>query len=254
NIDSPKQVGEILFDVMKIPYRWGKTKTGQYSTNEVKLGELEKDHEIVSMILEYRGLAKLKSTYVDALPKMVNPRTGRIHSSFNQALASTGRLSSNHPNLQNIPIRTEAGRKVRQAFIPADENHVLSGADYSQVELRLIAHMSGDAAMLEAFNNGQDIHRATAARVFEVPYDEVTDDQRRQAKTVNFSIIYGAGSTNLSQQLDIPRAEATALIDAYFGQYKGLKNYMDYTVKFARKNGYVETLLGRKRTLRDINS
>src|SRR5690606_22070406 len=246
NIDSPKQVGEILFDVMKIPYRWGKTKTGQYSTNEVKLGELEKDHEIVSMILEYRGLMKLKSTYVDALPRMVNPRTGRIHSSFNQALAATGRLSSNNPNLQNIPIKTEAGRKVREAFIPADENHVLLGADYSQIELRLIAHMSGDEAMLEAFNNDQDIHRATAARVFDMPYDAVTSDQRRQAKTVNFSIIYGAGATNLSQQLDIPRKEASELISAYFNQYKGLKKYMDETVEFARKNGYVETLLGRK--------
>lgn len=254
NIDSPKQVGEILFDKLKIPYRWRKTKTGQHSTNEAKLSELSREHEIVSLILEYRGLAKLKSTYVDALPKMVNPKTGRIHSSFNQALASTGRLSSNHPNLQNIPIRTEAGRKVRQAFIPADDNHVLLGADYSQIELRLIAHMSGDEAMLEAFNNGQDIHRATAARVFEVPYDEVTNDQRRQAKTVNFSIIYGAGSTNLSQQLDIPRTEATALIEAYFKQYNGLKKYMDETIKFARKNGYVETLLGRKRELRDINS
>ncbi|HLU94610.1 MAG TPA: DNA polymerase I [Membranihabitans sp.] len=254
NIDSPKQVGEILFDVMKIPYRWGKTKTGQYSTNEVKLGELEKDHEIVSMILEYRGLMKLKSTYVDALPRMVNPRTGRIHSSFNQALAATGRLSSNNPNLQNIPIKTEAGRKVREAFIPADENHVLLGADYSQIELRLIAHMSGDEAMLEAFNNDQDIHRATAARVFDMPYDAVTSDQRRQAKTVNFSIIYGAGATNLSQQLDIPRKEASELISAYFNQYKGLKKYMDETVEFARKNGYVETLLGRKRGLRDINS
>lgn len=254
NIDSPKQVGEILFDVMKIPYRWSKTKTGQYSTNEAKLGELEKDHEIVSMILEYRGLMKLKSTYVDALPKMINPKTGRVHSSFNQALAATGRLSSNHPNLQNIPIKTEAGRKVREAFIPADENHVLLGADYSQIELRLIAHMSGDEAMLEAFNNDQDIHRATAARVFGVPYEEVTSEQRRQAKTVNFSIIYGAGATNLSQQLDIPRKEASQLIEAYFKQYKGLKQYMDDTVKFAREHGYVETLLGRKRSLRDINS
>ncbi len=254
NVDSPKQVGEVLFERMEIPYRWRKTKTGQFSTNEAKLSELAKDHEIISLILEYRGLTKLKSTYVDALPKMINPKTGRIHSSFNQALASTGRLSSNHPNLQNIPIRTEAGRKVREAFIPADENHTLLGADYSQIELRLIAHMSEDEAMLEAFNSGQDIHRATAARVFEVPYDEVTADQRRQAKTVNFSIIYGAGSTNLSQQLDIPRKEATALIEAYFNQYQGLKKYMDDTVKFARENGYVETLLGRKRGLRDINS
>lgn len=254
NIDSPKQVGEILFDKLKVPYRWRKTKTGNYSTNEAKLSELATEHPIISMILEYRGLTKLKSTYVDALPDMVNPKTGRIHSSFNQALASTGRLSSNHPNMQNIPIRTPAGRKVRKAFVPADENHILVAADYSQIELRLIAHMSGDEAMLEAFNNNQDIHRATAARVYDVPYEEVTADQRRNAKTVNFSIIYGAGSTNLSQQLDISRKEATELIDAYFKQYKGLKKYMEETVEFARKNGYVETMLGRKRGLRDINS
>lgn len=254
NISSPKQVGEILFDQMKIPYRWRKTKTGQYSTDEAKLSELAIEHEIVKMILEYRGLTKLKSTYVDALPRMINPHTGRIHSSFNQALTSTGRLSSNHPNLQNIPIRTEAGRKVRKAFVPRDEHHILLSADYSQIELRLIAHMSGDEAMLEAFNSGKDIHRATAARVYEVPYEDVSATQRRNAKTVNFSIIYGAGATNLSRQLDIRRTEATELIEAYFRQYSGLKNYMDETVDFARKEGYVQTLLGRKRQLRDINS
>lgn len=254
NIGSPKQVGEILFDKLSIPYRWKKTKTGQYSTDEDKLSELAVEHEIVNMILEYRGLAKLKSTYVDALPKLINKQTGRIHSSFNQALAATGRLSSNNPNLQNIPIKTEAGRKVRQAFIPQDSEHVLLAADYSQIELRLIAHMSNDEAMLEAFQNNLDIHRATAAKVYEVPYEEVTATQRRNAKTVNFSIIYGAGATNLSRQLSIKRTEATALINAYFNQYQGLKTYMDKTVEFAREHGYVETLLGRKRTLRDINS
>ena len=205
-------------------------------------------------ILHYRGLAKLKSTYVDALPRQVNPKTGRVHSSFNQALAATGRLSSNNPNLQNIPIRTEAGRQVRKAFIPRDENHVLLAADYSQIELRIIAEISGDEAMLEAFQSGQDIHRATAARVYDVPYDEVTKDQRRNAKTVNFSIIYGAGSTNLSKQLDIKRKEAKDLITQYFKQYNGLKNYMEETVAKAREHGYVTTLLGRRRVLRDINS
>jgi DNA polymerase-1 len=254
NIASPKQVGQILFEKLEIPYRWRKTKTGQYSTDESKLTELAKDHDIVENILRFRGLAKLKSTYVDALPKMVNPRTGRIHSSFNQALAATGRLSSNNPNLQNIPIKTEEGREVRKAFIPRDENHILLASDYSQIELRLIAEISGDEAMLEAFQKGQDIHRATAAKVFEVEYDDVTADQRRTAKTVNFSIIYGAGATNLSQQLDIPRSEAKTIIEAYFKQYSGLKKYMEETVEFARANGYVETLSGRKRKLRDINS
>lgn len=254
NISSPKQVGEVLFDQLKLPYRWRKTKTGQYSTDEAKLSELAVEHDIAKMILDYRGLTKLKSTYVDALPKMINPHTGRIHSSFNQALTSTGRLSSNHPNLQNIPIRTEAGQKVRKAFIPGSKDQVLLSADYSQIELRLIAHMSGDEAMLEAFNGGKDIHRATAARVYEVDYDDVTPDQRRNAKTVNFSIIYGAGATNLSRQLNIPRTEATELIEAYFRQYQGLKRYMDKTVDEAREKGYVQTLLGRKRFLRDINS
>ncbi len=254
NIASPKQVGEILFDKMKIPYRWRKTKTGQYSTDETKMSELAKDHEFVAKILKYRGLAKLKSTYVDALPKMVNPKTGRIHSSFNQALAATGRLSSNNPNLQNIPIKTEQGRKVREAFIPRDKDHILLAADYSQIELRLIAEISKDPAMVEAFQAGHDIHQATAAKVYGKTLEEVTPTERRNAKTVNFSIIYGAGATNLSQQLDIKRTEATELIKNYFTQYNGLKVYMEETKEFARENGYVKTLLGRKRKLRDINS
>ncbi len=254
NISSPKQVGEVLFEKLKIPYRWRKTSSGQYSTSEEKLTELSKHHDIIADILNYRVLTKLKSTYVDALPKMVHPSTGRIHSSFNQALAATGRLSSNNPNLQNIPIRRPEGRRIREAFIPADENHILLAADYSQIELRLIAEISGDKAMQEAFVQNQDIHRATAARVYAVPYDEVTDDQRRAAKTVNFSIIYGAGAQNLSRQLNIKRDEARRLIDQYFKEYLGLKKYMEETVNFARTNGYVRTMKGRKRKLRDINS
>ena len=254
NVASPKQVGEVLFGKMELPYRWRKTKSGQYSTNEEKLSELAEEHKIAGQVLEYRALTKLLSTYVKALPKMVNSRTGRIHTSFNQALAATGRLSSNNPNLQNIPIRTEEGRKVRKAFVPRSEEFVLLAADYSQVELRLIAEMSGDENMLDAFQNGRDIHRATAAGVFEVDYEAVTDDQRRSAKTVNFSIIYGAGATNLSNQLDISRKEAGQLIDQYFKTYPGLKRYMEEIVKSARETEYVETLSGRRRYLRDINS
>ena len=254
NISSPKQVGEVLFVKMAIPYRWRKTKTGQYSTNEEKLSELAAENPIVEDILRYRGLSKLQSTYVDALPRMVNPKTGRIHSSFNQALAATGRLSSNNPNLQNIPIRTPQGAKIREAFIPRDENHILLAADYSQIELRIIAEISGDEAMLEAFQAGQDIHRATAARVFGVPFEDVNKEQRYRAKTVNFSIIYGAGATNLSRQLNIKRKEASELIKQYFSQYRGLKKYMDTVVEEARENGYVTTLLGRRRKIRDINS
>ena len=254
NIASPRQVGEVLFDKMGVKYRWRKTKSGQYSTDETKLNELAVDNPIVQEILSYRGLAKLKSTYVDALPKMVNPKTGRIHSSFNQALAATGRLSSNNPNLQNIPIKTEDGRKVRKAFIPKDKDHILLAADYSQIELRLIAEISKDEAMLEAFLAGHDIHKATAAKVYEKALDEVTADERRNAKTVNFSIIYGAGATNLSRQLGIKRAESKDLIEAYFKQYHGLRKYMDETVEFAREHGYVQTLMGRKRYLRDIDS
>ncbi len=254
NISSPKQVGQILFEKMELPYRWKKTKSGQYSTSEEKLAEMADDFEIVNKILKYRSYSKLKSTYVDALPNMVNPKTGRIHSSFNQALTATGRLSSNNPNLQNIPIRTPEGRKVREAFIPKGEDYILLAADYSQIELRLIAELSGDEAMLEAFQKGQDIHQATAARVYDKSLEEVTSDERRNAKTVNFSIIYGAGATNLSQQLGIPRKEASALIKKYFARYQGLKTYMDKVVEQAKQDGFVTTLMGRRRHLRDINS
>lgn len=254
NISSPKQVGEVLFMDLNIPYRWRKTKSGQYSTNEEKLSELADGYPVIKEILNYRGMTKLLSTYVEALPKMVNPKTKRIHTSFNQALAATGRLSSHNPNLQNIPIRTPEGAKVREAFIPRDENHVLLAADYSQIELRLIAEISGDESMLEAFQSGRDIHSSTAAKVFEVPYEEVTKEQRYRAKTVNFSIIYGAGATNLSRQLNIKRSEANELIHQYFKQYKGIQAYMEHTISLARSQGYVTTLLGRRRYLRDINS
>ena len=254
NIASPKQVGEVLFDRLKIPYRWRKTASGQYSTNDEKLSELAYDHGIVSLIQSYRKMQKLKNTYVDTLPELINAKTDRIHSSYNQARAATGRLSSERPNLQNIPIRDEAGREIRKAFIPGSDNHILLAADYSQIELRLIAEMSGEEAMLEAFTKGQDIHKTTASKVYGVELDEVSSDQRRNAKTVNFSIIYGAGATNLSRQLSINRVEAKTLIENYFAQYKGLKKYMDDTLDFARENGYVITMLGRKRILRDITS
>jgi len=254
NIASPKQVGEVLFDKMKIPYRWRKTSSGQYSTDVEKLNELAFENEIVDKILSFRKYSKLKSTYVDALPLMINPKTGRVHSNFNQARAATGRLSSENPNLQNIPIKDEAGREIRKAFIPRDEDHILLAADYSQIELRLIAEISKDDFMLEAFNAGRDFHKATAAKVYNVDFDAVTPEQRRNAKTVNFSIIYGAGATNLSRQLGIKRTEAKDLIDNYFKQFQGLQAYMNDTVEYARENGYVKTLVGRKRILRDINS
>ncbi len=254
NISSPKQVGEMLFDQLKLHYPGKKMKSGQYSTDEDILSELAVNHPICADILTHRSLMKLKSTYVDALPALVNPRTGRVHSSFNQALVASGRLSSQNPNLQNIPVRTAEGRKVREAFIPRDAEHVIVSADYSQIELRLIAEISGDKAMLEAFQNNLDIHTATAAGVFGVPLDQVTSDQRRTAKTVNFSIIYGAGASNLSQQLGIKRTEAKELIENYFREYSGLRGYMTSIVEFARANGYVETMLGRRRYLRDINS
>jgi DNA polymerase-1 len=254
NVSSPKQVGEVLFDRMKIPYPGKKMKSGQYSTDEEILSELAPQYPVCADILEHRTLMKLKSTYVDALPTMINPKTGRVHSQFNQTIAATGRLSSQNPNLQNIPIRTAEGREVRKAFIPRDDDHVLLSADYSQIELRLIAEISGDEAMLDAFQKNLDIHTATAARVYGVPIESVTSDQRRAAKTVNFSITYGAGATNLSNQLGIKRAEAKEIIDNYFREYSGLKRYMEQTVEFARQNGYVETLLGRRRSLRDIDS
>ena len=253
NIGSPKQVGEILFDRLKAP-GGKKTKTGQYSTNEEILADLVNYVPVAGEILKHRGLQKLLSTYVDGLPKMVNPRTGRIHSSFNQALAATGRLSSNNPNLQNIPIRTAQGARVREAFVARDDQHLLVSADYSQIELRLIAEISGDEAMLEAFQTNQDIHRATAARVFEVEFDKVTTEQRYRAKTINFAIIYGGGATTLSRQLGIKRTEASEMVKQYFNQYPGLRGYMDRTLTEARQHGYVTTLMGRRRYLRDINS
>ena len=253
NIDSPKQLGEVLFGKMKLPYSGKKTKTGQFSTNEEVLSKLKGEHEIIEEVLNYRQLTKLKSTYVDALPNMINAETGKVHTTFNQTIAATGRLSSVNPNLQNIPIRTERGREIRKAFIPGKGNIILS-ADYSQIELRIMASMSEDKNMIEAFNNNLDIHSATAARVFNIDLDQVDADVRRKAKVVNFGIIYGISAFGLSQRLGIPRKEAADLISAYFKQYPGIKKYMDQSIQFARDNGYVKTLTGRIRKLRDINS
>ena len=254
NIASPKQLGEVLFEKLKLDDKAKKTKTGQYQTGEDVLLALANKSDIVRDILDFRQLQKLKSTYVDALPLMVNPKTGRIHTSYNQAVAATGRLSSNNPNLQNIPIRTERGREVRKAFIPRNEDHVIVSADYSQIELRIIAEISKDANMMEAFVNGIDIHTATAAKVYGKALDEVDSTMRRNAKAVNFGIIYGQSAFGLSQNLGIPRKEAADIIDQYFAQYPGIKQYMADTMNFARENGYVQTLMGRRRYLRDITS
>lgn len=254
NIASPKQLGEVLFDKLKLDPQAKKTKTGQYQTGEDVLTRLANKSDIVADILDFRQLQKLKSTYVDALPQMINRKTSRIHTSYNQAVAATGRLSSNNPNLQNIPIRTERGREVRKAFIPRDENHVLLSADYSQIELRLIAEISKDENMMEAFDKGLDIHTATAAKVYGIPLEEVTSTQRRNAKAVNFGIIYGQSAFGLSQNLGIPRKEAAEIIENYFNTYPNIKKYMNDTMNFARENGYVETIMGRRRYLRDINS
>lgn len=254
NIASPKQLGEILFEKLKITDKPKRTKTRQYSTGEDVLVKLVNKHPVVQLILDYRSLTKLKSTYVDTLPKMVNLRTGRIHTSFNQAVAATGRLSSNNPNLQNIPIRTEKGREIRKAFVPRNENYTMLSADYSQIELRLIAELSQDKSMLDAFRNGLDIHASTAAKVYKVDLDKVTSDMRRVAKIVNFSIVYGSSAFGLSEKLNIPRREAADLIEQYFKEYHGIKEYMDKIIQFARENGYVETIRGRRRYLKDINS
>ncbi|MFD2906052.1 DNA polymerase I [Sphingobacterium anhuiense] len=254
NIASPKQLGEVLFDKLKLDPKAKKTKTGQYKTGEDVLLALAYKSDIVQDILSFRQLQKLKSTYVDALPGLINPDTGLIHTSYNQAVAATGRLSSTNPNLQNIPIRTERGREVRKAFIPRHENNVILSADYSQIELRLIAELSKDPNMMEAFTSGHDIHRATAARVYGLELEEVTSDQRRNAKAVNFGIIYGQSAFGLSQSLAIPRKEAAEIIDQYFSQYAGIKKYMSEVLDFAKENGYVETILKRRRYLRDINS
>ncbi|NNC83157.1 MAG: DNA polymerase I [Flavobacteriales bacterium] len=253
NLNSPKQLGEVLFEKMAIPYKGKKTKTGQFSTSEDVLSGLKHDHPIVNDILDYRELTKLKSTYVDALPRLINPKSGRIHTSLRQAIVPTGRLSSDNPNLQNIPIRTERGRKIRKAFVPPEGDYILMAADYSQVELRIIAALSKDENMIQAFLNGEDIHSATASKVFGVPLDEVTSELRRKAKAVNFGLAYGQGAFGLAQNLGIKRAEAKEIIDNYFEKYPGIKNYMDIAVESAREKGYSETLLGRKRNLPDIN-
>jgi len=254
NIASPKQLGVILFEKLKLVDKPKKTKTGQYSTAEDVLSYLAKDHEIIQNVLDYRGLAKLKSTYVDALPEQVLESTGHIHTEYMQTVASTGRLSSTNPNLQNIPIRTERGRQVRKAFVPRNEEYILLAADYSQIELRVIAAMSEEETMLEAFKNGEDIHASTAAKVFDVPLSEVTREQRGNAKTVNFGIIYGVSAFGLSNQTDLSRSEAKELIETYYETYPKLRKYMSSQVDFARDHGYVTTVSNRRRYLKDINS
>lgn len=253
NIASPKQLGEVLFELLKLDPKAKKTKTGQYQTGEDVLQGLS-EHEIVRCILEARQLQKLKSTYVDALPELIHPATGRVHTSFNQAVAATGRLSSTNPNLQNIPIKTDKGREVRKAFIAKNNDYVLLSADYSQIELRIVASIANEQNMIEAFRQGIDIHTATAAKVYGVAVADVTPEQRRNAKAVNFGIIYGQSAFGLSQSLGIPRKEAGAIIEEYFKQYPSIKQYMNDTIQFAKENGYVQTLMGRRRYLRDINS
>jgi DNA polymerase-1 len=254
NIASPKQLGIVLFENMKLVDKPKKTKTGQYKTGEDILSFLAKDHEIIRDIQEYRQYKKLQSTYVDALPNEINPKTGRIHTQYMQAVAATGRLSSNNPNLQNIPIRTERGREVRKAFIPRNNDYVLLAADYSQIELRIIAALSEEETMINAFKNGEDIHASTASKVFNVDIKNVTREQRSNAKTVNFGIIYGVSAFGLSNQTDLSRSDAKELIDTYYETYPKLKAYMASQVDFAREHGYVETVLNRRRYLKDINS
>ncbi|WP_031426323.1 DNA polymerase I [Flavimarina sp. Hel_I_48] len=254
NIGSPKQLGEILFDKLKLVDKPKKTRTGQYSTAEDVLSYLAPDHEIIQHVLDYRGLAKLKSTYIDALPEQVEPSTGRVHTDYMQTVAATGRLSSNNPNLQNIPIRTERGRQVRKAFVPKNEDYILLAADYSQIELRIIAALSKEENMMKAFTDGQDIHATTAARVFDVALEDVSREQRSNAKTVNFGIIYGVSAFGLSNQTELSRSESKELIDTYYKTYPQLRNYMSEQVSYARENGYVSTVLGRRRYLKDINS
>jgi DNA polymerase I len=254
NIASPKQLGEILYEKLRITDKPSRTATKQYATGEDVLVKMLYRHPIIQLILDYRSLTKLKSTYVDTLPVLISPRDRRIHTSYNQAVAATGRLSSNNPNLQNIPIRTERGREIRKAFVPRSKEYILLSADYSQIELRIIAELSEDPNMLDAFRHGLDIHTATAARVYGLPLEAVTSEMRRKAKTVNFGIIYGISAFGLSERLNIPRREAADIIEAYFRQYPGIKQYMDKTIVFAREHGYVETIMGRRRHLRDINS
>ena len=253
NISSPKQVGEVLFDKLKITDKAKKTKTGQYVTSEEVLESLKNKHQIVEKILDYRGLKKLLSTYIDALPQLINPRTGKIHTSFNQTVTATGRLSSSNPNLQNIPIRNEDGKEIRKAFIP-EEGCEFFSADYSQIELRIMAHLSGDKNMIEAFQEGDDIHASTASKVYKIGLDEVTREQRSKAKTANFGIIYGISVFGLAERMNVPRSEAKELIEGYFKTYPQVKEYMDMSIAKARENGYIETIFGRKRFLPDISS
>ena len=253
NIASPKQLGEILFERLRIDEKAKKTKTGQYATGEDVLQKLSHKHPIIQMILDYRSLTKLKSTYLDALPALVNPKDGLIHTSYNQAVTATGRLSSNNPNLQNIPVRTEKGREIRRAFVPRSQQYTLLAADYSQIELRIIAHLSQDPAMVADFNLGHDIHAATAAKVFHVPMDQVTKEQRSRAKAVNFGIIYGMSAFGLAERMELSRSEAADIIKKYFEEYAGIKEYMNRSIALARERGYAETILGRRRYLRDIN-
>ena len=254
NIGSPQQLGKVLFEVMKIDAGAKKTKTGQYATGEDVLQKLRHKHQIVEDILSYRELTKLKSTYVDSLPDLINPKTGRLHTSYNQAVAVTGRLSSNNPNLQNIPIRTDRGKEIRKAFISRGEGYCLLSADYSQIELRIIAAISGDEAMVQAFKDNKDIHTATAAKVYGIEESAVTSAQRRNAKAVNFGIIYGQSAFGLAENLGISRTEAKSIIDNYFIQYPSIKKYMDTSINFAKDHGFVQTLWGRKRYLKDIYS
>jgi len=254
NLASPRQLGEVLFEKLQLDPKAKKTKTGQYATGEDVLMKLAVQNKIADDILAFRELTKLKSTYVDALPEMINRKTGRVHTCFGQAVAVTGRLASNNPNLQNIPVRTERGREIRKAFVPRDKNHLLLSADYSQIELRIVAAISGDPAMSDAFKQNKDIHTATAAKVYGVPESEVTKEMRYKAKSVNFGIIYGQGAFGLAGNLGISRTEAKEIIDNYKKQFANIQRYMDDTINFARENGYVETLMGRKRWLKDINS
>ena len=254
NIGSPKQLGEVLFEVMKIDAGMKKTKTGQYATGEDVLQKLRSKHQVVEDILAYRELTKLKSTYVDSLPDLINPRTGRLHTSFNQSVAVTGRLSSNNPNLQNIPIRTDRGREIRRAFISRGDGYTLVSADYSQIELRIVAAISGDENMIAAFKENKDIHTATAAKVYGIPESDVTSTMRRAAKAVNFGIIYGQSAFGLAENIGVSRTEAKTIIDNYFTQYSSVKQYMDRSINFAKEHGYVETVMGRKRWLKDIYS
>lgn len=253
NVSSPAQVGEVLFDKLKLDDKAKKTKTGQYSTSEDVLEKIRSKHPIIGKILDYRGLKKLLSTYIDALPLLISPVTGKVHTSYNQTVAATGRLSSTNPNLQNIPIRDAQGKEIRKAFIP-DADSLFLSADYSQIELRIMAHLSGDANMIEAFKSGHDIHTATAANIYKISLQEVTSEMRRKAKTANFGIIYGISTFGLAERLNIPRAEAKELIDGYFSTYPGVKLYMDNAIQKAKEMGYVETIFGRKRFLADINS